>query len=439
MGAANLWIVLLLTAAEPNRPKDIMDYFLLLPDSLGFFSDQRLPGTPASLTEIEFSTRDIKNGFLAGGFQEAESGFEVAMFRPVKGAPVIAVNMLSYGPATASELLFLAYDPAQRRWANVATRVLPAEARTTGFAENIAAKMSAIDPDSDWQASAAQAYDGLGNAFVGPWYIKLPRFGTTIQAHIWTADVEKKGHPVAFFMPWNREHGRFDLDIKPRNERVVAGTASLDKNAKDPHCPELGSDGRDAPAMLVATTGGHRIMVCGHVNEEDQSKHMGRSVFSEFKVYAVNPQGEVSKSLHVADAVSAHWLSIERDALVLEELVWLDAGYYPIIQTRITCSTKGCRKHKPNCNVPKAITKSVTIALKNLEPYMSGTKTGEAPDETLIGAAGQLALFGDSAAIRLFLAKPAKLSLDGASAEEFSTYEGWVHRLVEMGCLSAAQ
>jgi hypothetical protein len=155
-------LALITCVVGQSRPKTVTDFYLKLPTSFnvknldetpfrdGFFFDEFFENEATtskeailkhrrSLIEIE----DLANGYLKLEPKGSDGWEQIALFKKVDGAYLIALSQVECGPGCSGDLMFLAYSKGT--WTNVTKQVFPA------------------DPFSD------------------KGYFKLPRVGTTIE------------------------------------------------------------------------------------------------------------------------------------------------------------------------------------------------------------------------------------------------------------------
>lgn len=118
----------LAVSAQSKAPKTARDYFMLLPGKY-FSLDccmmlRSVKAQKEKYLKTYLETEDIPNGYLAGGGDGAQEGFEMALFKRPAGDHLI--GFYSYGeggPEDTPLTVFLTYKSG--RWTDVSKTVVP--------------------------------------------------------------------------------------------------------------------------------------------------------------------------------------------------------------------------------------------------------------------------------------------------------------------------
>lgn len=151
-----LFIVEVATSAgfQP-QPRDVVDYYLLLPDR--YFT----LGGGAQERDTAIKIRDIKNGYLR--LEGAWEGYtEIALFRNPDRSALIAVSNVSLGPGPDQKIYFLSCDG--KAWIDKTKEVF---ARVPQSQIATMYKKKRSREDKDYGQDVPHVY-------------RLPRLGTTI-------------------------------------------------------------------------------------------------------------------------------------------------------------------------------------------------------------------------------------------------------------------
>lgn len=181
-----LFIVVVATSAGfQQQPRDVVDYYLLLPArylTLGGGAQER---------DTAIKIRDIKNGYLR--IEGAWKGYtEIALFRNPDGSALIGVSNVSFGPGPDQRIYFLSYDG--KTWIDKTKEVF-ARAPQSQIAAMYKKKKSREDKDYGQDV---------------PHLYRLPRLGTTIKV-VTTPGFTEVEITLAEL---NWENGRFEI-VRP--------------------------------------------------------------------------------------------------------------------------------------------------------------------------------------------------------------------------------
>lgn len=184
-----------------------------------------------------------------------------------------------------------------------------------------------------------------------------------------------------------------------------------------------------SPSVESQVRKGLSLIVCG---TETEPTDQPEKQISEFQIFSVR-NGTLSKPLLERGALSDYQIRSIRGGLGLKEQLNLNQLTLELFASKITCPGGRCRQSPEKC-IYKKLKPSSSAAMKDLQPYQKGDRKKIVPDEALIVAAARQALSGDRVAL-LFFTKPASVSLDGASAEEYFKYSKIIRRLKKFHCI----
>ena len=211
---------------------------------------------------------------------------------------------------------------------------------------------------------------------------------------------------------------------------IVIGLFSLRLFAADVKCPalETGSELSKA-AITVGVTGDRKLIVCGY-QEPNRPEE-----FSEFAVYSVEKNGDMSSPLFQGGAFETFEIKNIKDGFQLTELLRVAGQERPAFQSQLTCGAKKCSVGREVCIYKPTKGSTSSDGLKEIESYISGKNKGKNPDETIVNSVADLAYQGNKKAQRIFFHRPDSLALDAAPSEDFEAAQTRLGRLKERKCL----
>ena len=118
----------LTAAAQQKEPKTVRDFFMSLPEQY-FSLDCCLYKRTYRQAKIEYLKRylmveDTPNGFMSGGGDAAQEGFEMALFKRADGSYLVA--LYTYGEGGIEDTPWCKFlDYSKGKWTDVSRRVVP--------------------------------------------------------------------------------------------------------------------------------------------------------------------------------------------------------------------------------------------------------------------------------------------------------------------------
>ena len=114
-------------SAQSKAPKTVRDFFMLLPGKI-FSIECCLEKTPKASKEkyLEkyLETEDIANGYLKGGGDGAQDGFEMALFKRADGSYLIGLYTVGEGGVEDTPFTFF-LNYKNGRWTDVSKSAVP--------------------------------------------------------------------------------------------------------------------------------------------------------------------------------------------------------------------------------------------------------------------------------------------------------------------------
>ena len=122
--AASIFLLLAIAAAAQKQqtanpqPKTVRDFFMLLPDD--YFEVGCCNDTKESYLKQYLDVEDTANGYMKGGAEGGQGGFEMTLFKRPNGTYL--VGLYSFGEVW-DDFYFLEYRGG--KWFNVSKKIVP--------------------------------------------------------------------------------------------------------------------------------------------------------------------------------------------------------------------------------------------------------------------------------------------------------------------------
>jgi hypothetical protein len=182
--------------------------------------------------------------------------------------------------------------------------------------------------------------------------------------------------------------------------------------------------------VFTWTTQRSTILICGW--EDKESKVKGKHL-SEFTVYQVRDKKIVPKPLKIAKANDNYSVYESEKKLIFDEIFFINGSFIPTLSSALNCNNE-CVFSDIKCVLKKKKIQDPT-STKDLLKYGEGKYKGKEPVDNLVTKVGTLAVYGDAQAKLIFSSKTKeRLGLDGAAAEEFSSFQRLFKTLEKAGC-----